>query len=127
MNNFKNMANYIIQDKKPPVSSNFFLNGRVIDLRMTLGARVLKELPQNSPKIPEIYKKILEVNSENANIKILLKSPLAIALSIDGKDSGIWDDKRDDIRRNVKYAHQLNPDWYSEAINYCLNKLKTLN
>ncbi len=127
MNQFISMEKYIIQGKKPTIKENFHLNTEVRNLRRTLGERVLKELPEDSPKIPENYKEILEVNKENANIKILLKSPLSIALSIDGKNSGIWDDKRNHIRRNVKYAQQLNPDWYSEAINYCLNKLQTLN
>jgi len=35
----------------------------------------------------------------------------------------LWDRENEYVRRNVKYCYQLNPEWYGEAINYCLTKL----
>lgn len=123
---FKQISNFIFQGTQPSLDKNFHLKRRVIDMRSSLGARVLNELPQKWVKIPEEYKFILPVDMENANVKIMLKSPLAVALSIDGKDSAIW--KEDEERkRYVKYVQQLHPGWYGEAINYCLLKLKNMN
>lgn len=120
---FTQIANYVMQNQIPKIHEGYFLNGRILNLRTSLGRRVLNELPQKCPKVPESYKKILPVNDMNASVKILLKSPLAVALSIAGKDDGLWDRDDEYVRRNVKYTHQINPEWYSEAINYCLTKL----
>jgi hypothetical protein len=120
---FTQIANYVIQNRMPRIQEGYFLNGRILNLRTSLGGRVLNELPQKCPKIPDSYKNILPVNDINANVKILLKSPLAVALSIAGKDDALWDKDNEYVRRNVKYTYQLNPEWYSEAINYCLTKL----
>jgi hypothetical protein len=117
------ILNFIIQDDALILNENFHLNRKVNEMRSSLGARVLSELPSQSPKIPEKYKSILPVNSDNANVKILLKAPLSIALSIYGKDDEVWRPNNENIRRNIKYCQQLNPEWYSQAINYCLNKL----
>lgn len=122
-NNFKRTSNFILQDIKPSIDGSFHFNSRVTNLRGALGARVLNELPKKCPKVPEVFKNVLSVSFENASVKILLKSPLAVALSITGKDDAIWSEEYEEIRRNIKYAQQLNPEWYSEAINYCLNKI----
>jgi hypothetical protein len=92
-------------------------------LRSSLGEKVLKELPKICPRIPESYKYILPINEANSIIKILIKAPLAVALSIAGKDNTMWKLEAENIRRNIKYSQELNPQWYSEAICYCLSKL----
>jgi hypothetical protein len=120
---FNQISNYVMKSLKPKINGGYHLNGRILDLRSSLGSKVLSELPQKCPKVPEIYKDIIPVNDTTANVKILLKSPLAVALSISGKDETLWDKDNEYIRRNVKYSYQVNPEWYSEAINYCLTKL----
>jgi len=122
-NNFGQTSTYVLQDRKPKMDKDYFLNGKINSLRASFGAKVLSELPKSCPKIPDLYKKIIAVNNESANVKILLKSPLAVALSIAGIDESLWNEENEYVRRNVKYSYQLNPEWYSEAINYCLTKL----
>lgn len=122
-NHFSQTSNYVLQDRKPKIEHGYFLNGKINNIRASLGSKVLKELPTTCPKVPEIYKNIIAVTKETANVKILLKSPLAVALSIAGKDESLWNKENEEIRRNVKYSYQLNPEWYSEAINYCLTKI----
>ena len=120
---FNQISNYVMKSLKPNIIGGYHLNGRVLNLRASLGSKVFSELPQKCPKVPEVYKDIIPVNGTNANVKILLKSPVAVALSISGKDESLWEKESEYIRRNIKYSYQLNPEWYSEAINYCLTKL----
>jgi hypothetical protein len=120
---FEKTANYVLQDTKPKIETGFHLNGRINLLRGSLGGKVLTELPRQSPRVPEIYKEIIPVGNDTAAIKVLLKSPLSVALSISGKDEGLWGQENENIRRNVKYSQQLDPKWYGEAINYALSKL----
>ncbi len=120
---FEQTSNFILQDARPPLYNDFHLNTKIYNVRMSMGARVLNELPEKCPKILEQFKYILKVTKENSKVKILLKSPLAIALSITGIDNEMWKENGEDIRRYVKYAQLLNPEWYSEAINYSLSKL----
>jgi hypothetical protein len=123
-NYFSKISEYIMQDMIPKIPTGYFLRGKITNLRASLGVKVLNELPKECPKIQEEYKEIIGVNEENRNVKILLKSPLAVALSITGKDETLWNEQNEYIRRNVIYSQQLNPEWYSEAIIYCLNKIK---
>ena len=92
-NYFSQIMKYVMQDVKPKFKQDFFLNGRITSLRESLGARVLKELPEKCPVIPEAFKHLLPVDETNAHVKILLKSPLAVALSIAGKDEFLWKHK----------------------------------
>jgi len=46
-----------------------------------------------------------------------------VALSIAGKDEALWHEDNEFRRRNIRYAQQLNPEWYAEALNYCLTKI----
>jgi hypothetical protein len=120
---FSKISNYVLQDSKPKIEPGYHLNGRINQLRGSLGVKVLTELPEKCPKVPEIYKAIIPVCRDTAAIKILLKSPLSVALSIGGKCDGLWGSENENIRRNVKYSQQLDPEWYGEAINYALSKI----
>lgn len=120
---FAVIANYLLGGQIPILENNFHLNTRIIKLRESLGAKVLTELPSECPKVPDHYKSIISVNHSTAPIKILLKSPLSVALSIAGADDTLWSDGNEYIRRNVKYAQQLSPEWYSEAILFALTKI----
>lgn len=121
-NNFSKIHKYILTgqiDQTQPINTHENIN----NLKSSFGERILKELPKDCPKIPEEFKQVLPINETNSMVKILLKAPLAVALSICGKDQAIWKQESDAIRRNIKYCKELNPKWYSEAICYCLSKL----
>ena len=84
---FQKISNHILQNRKPTANPNFHLNTRINSLRSSLGARVLNELPKKCPEIPLQYDHLLPGHFNN--IDILLKSPLAVALSIAGKDESL--------------------------------------
>ena len=118
------MSNFILREISNFDITGFHLNTKISELRGSLGERVLTQLPTKCPKILEEYKHIIPINADTRIIKILLKSPLAVALSVKGKDESIWDSSNEEIRRFIKYSQHLNPEWYSEAIVYSLSKLK---
>lgn len=120
---FLSISNFIMQGLIPTSNNGFHLNAKIIQLRSSLGDKVLSQLPKKSPKIPEKFKEIIPVNETTANVKILLKSPLSVALSITGADESLWNRDNEEVRRYVRYSQQLNPEWYSEAINYCITKI----
>lgn len=125
---FEKITNTIINGENYSFN-NFFLNGEINNMRQTLGEKVLNELPQICPKIPEKYKPILPVTYDTRLVKILLKAPLAVVLTMTGLFEKIWDDNEQEetIRRNIQYCQWIAPDWYGKAILYCLNQLRTLN
>jgi hypothetical protein len=121
---FRKISSYLLQSVTPKIPEGYHLNGRINSIRKLLGSKVLSELPRECPTLPKAYQNIISVNEVNSNVKILLRSPVAVALSITGIDESLWNEDNEIKRRNVKYSQQLNPDWYSEAINYCLTKLQ---
>lgn len=123
IDSFKQTAKYIIYDTVPVMRTGFHLNSEINKMRSLMGPKVLAELPAKCPKVPEDYKKIIGVNTELANVKLLLKSPVTVALSIAGLDDLLWKKENEEVRRHVRYSQLLNPAWYSDAINYCLTKI----
>jgi len=119
---FKETAGYIMHGSAPKLKQGFHLNSEISKMRSLLGPKVLAELPTKCPKVPERFKSIIGVNAELANVKLLLKSPVTVALSITNLDHTLWKKENEEIRRHVRYSQVLNPAWYSEAINYCLTK-----
>lgn len=119
---FKETAGYIFRDTTPRLKQGFHLNTEISKMRSLLGSKVLAELPKKCPKVPEVFKSIIGVNADLANVKLLLKSPVTVALSIANVDHTLWKKENEDVRRHVRYSQLLNPAWYSEAINYCLTK-----
>jgi len=93
------------------------------DLRSTLGERVLKELPRLSPKITKNYNISI---IDHYPVKLLLRSPIAVAESIKNiqQEYPIWagDDFKDGIRRNIQYSQYLNPDFYNKTIIHVLKE-----
>jgi len=120
--NFNKIYKYILSGNIEKIAS-INTPDNIYQLRASLGARVLKELPTICPKIPVEFKNVLPVNDTNSIVKILIKSPLAVALSISGNDSSIWNSEADTIRRNIQYCQEIKAEWYSKAICYCLSKL----
>ena len=103
----------------------FPVGQKIYDMRMTLGARVISEIPDDCPKIGAEFKNILQVDRSNAIVKILLKTPVAVAQSIKNKENDIWNNtiRGENVRRNMKYCTELHPEWFSEALLYSLNQI----
>lgn len=105
------------------IVSNTITQRDILDLRQQLGERVLKELPYHSPKISSNYSIHIEQHKE---VKVLLRSPIAVAESINNieKKYPIWggDEFRDVIRRNIQYSQYLKPDFYNSIIFHVLNR-----
>ena len=71
------------------------------------------------------------INGENSMVKLLLKAPLTVALSITGKDESIWQnnemsDDNEIIRRNIQYAQSIHTDWHTKAIIYSINSINRI-
>jgi hypothetical protein len=118
---FDKIAACILKNGQYPVDYHYPTETRTV--RQSLGERVLQELPTICPSIQDNLSQILPVNADTYPIKILLKAPLAVALSMSGRDESIWKTSAT-IRRNVQYCQPLAPDWYGKSILYCLNQLK---
>lgn len=103
-------------------NTNNILNSDITNVRSQLGQRVLQELPFHSPKITNEYNISI---ANHSPVKLLLKSPIAVAESI--KDTQIeytiWagNDFKDAIRRNIQYSQYLNPEFYNRVILHALN------
>ncbi len=99
------------------------LQSHIRDLRAQLGARVLDELPYNSPKITSHYS--IQIEDHN-QVRLLIQSPIAVAESINDiqNDFPLWagDEKREVIRRNIQYSQYLKPDFYNKIILHALNR-----
>ncbi len=121
---FEELAEVVLQGK-PLAFSGFSPRQDMIKLLSPLGDRVLGELPTNTPKIPEKYKDILPVDKSNFRYKIFFKAPLAVALSLRENSHNLWDHgDAEQIRRNIRYAKWLAPEWYAKALLFCLYKLQ---
>lgn len=118
---FDKIAACILKNGQYPVAYHYATETRTV--RQSLGERVLQELPTVCPSIQDNFSQILPVNADTYPIKILLKAPLAVALSMSGRDESIWNTSVT-IRRNVQYCQPLAPDWYGKSILYCLNQLR---
>lgn len=103
------------------VKKENILNSDIRDLRAQLGERVLKELPRMTPKITKEYN--IPIN-DHLPVKLLLRSPIAVAESIKDTPNAypIWagDDHRESIRRNIQYSQYLNSEFYSRVILHAL-------
>lgn len=105
------------------IQSEKIMYSDIHDLRAKLGERVLKELPVKSPKITKNYNISIK---EHYPVKLLLRSPIAVAESINNtqQEYPIWagEDFKDDIRRNIQYSQYLNPDFYNKTIIHVLKE-----
>lgn len=127
---FEQVKAQVLEGKLIP-NPYFSVNQEKQKVRQHLGIRVLNELPRRHAKIPKNYWSVLPVDSEPHKIWALLIAPLAVALSISGKEEPengktIWglDEESVQIRRNIRYAKWLAPEWYASALLFCLYKLQ---
>lgn len=93
----------------------------ISNIRAKLGERVLGELPLHTPKITKDYGIPIE---QHFQVKLLLRSPIAVAESINDtqKEFPLWagNDFRDTIRRNIQYSQYLNTEFYNRVILHAL-------
>lgn len=100
--------------------SNTFIN----DERSKLGERVLSELPKNTPHTTHNYGIKLE---SHYIVKLLLRSPIAVAESICEKsDKSIWayDELTTLLRRNIQYVSYIAPELYKHILLHTLSMIK---
>lgn len=98
-------------------------NSDILELRSKLGEKVLRVLPENSPRITKNYNIPIE---QHLPVRLLLQAPIAVAESISGvpNDFPIWggDEVRESIRRNIQYSQFLNQEFYNKLLINVLNK-----
>lgn len=95
---------------------------RITDLRAKLGPRVLEELPSLKPRVTKEYN--IPVR-DHKQVRLLVKSPIAVAESIKNvaTEYPIWgiDPFLNTIRRNIQYSQYLSPEFYKDTILHVLN------
>ena len=107
-----------------PIEVDSVLNGDILDLRAKLGDRVLNELPRSCPKATQNYGISVK---DHYQVKLLIKSPIAVAESITGtfeSERSIWSNKAENIRRNIQYSQYLNPEFYNRTLLHVLKKVR---
>jgi hypothetical protein len=96
-------------------------NYDISSLREALGAKVLSELPNSSPRIIDNYNIPID---EHIKVRLLIQAPIAVAESITDRqrEYPIWGggDNRDKIRRNIQYSQYLNPEFYKKVLLHAL-------
>ena len=124
---FKEISEYV-QTNKVPNFKFSVLNVEINDLRRSLGEKALNELPDLAPSIPDQFKSIIPVDKTNWIVKVLLKVPVSVALSISEEDTSLWEDGENwaEIRRNIQFVQWLTPQWYGLAILHSLNRIHNL-
>lgn len=120
---FNMLSQFISTNQRNILQIDFVLRTRFHDVRSTLGERILNEIPVESPNIPTEFINILPLPINPENVRLLISSPLSVALAMSGKADCIWGPKNKKIRRHIKYCYHLTPEWYADAIIYSLIKL----
>lgn len=99
-------------------------NADIAEHRAMLGERVLTELPTYAPKVTNEYGIRIQ---DHLQVKLLLRSPIAVAESINNiqKEVPIWggDDYRNIIRRNIQYSQYVAGEFYKRTLLYVLNRI----
>lgn len=88
--------------------------------QMKLGARVLKEIPNNN--FPETNKDKYPFPDYNYRLELIMCSAIAVAESIlnnSGAEYTLWNEpnNQDAVRRNVQYVQYLTPKLYNKIIH----------
>lgn len=97
------------------------LHPELTELRKELGERVLNELPRYHPLIHNKYHIPIDNHHQ---IKLLIKSPIAVAESIMGKNENcLWksDEESEIIKKNIQYSQFLVPEFYNSVISWVLS------
>ncbi|QXP63254.1 hypothetical protein [Polaribacter sp. HaHaR_3_91] len=117
-NDLQEVLNYVTGNNINPKKITY---SQIMNLRASLGVRVLRELPYGSPKINS--QRNIPIN-EHKPIKLLLNAPIAVAESINNLQdkTSIWggDEFREMIRRNIQYSQYINQTFYNKLLAYAL-------
>lgn len=119
---FTHIKRFVIQGVVP-FRANVAINAWIGELQSNLGEAVITGIPNEYPGVSDNYKPIIPVAENNFHIKLLLRTPVAIALSIFNKEHGMWLPEAAQIRRNMKYSYLLDSEWYAKAIIYSLSRI----
>ena len=118
---FSQIRRFAMQDQRPIVDNSISPTQKFYGVRSSLGEKVLSGIPRQCPPVSESYEKLIPVACAD-NLALLIKSPLAVALSIAGKSDCLWCAEGEHIRRNVRYSQEIHPDWYGYAVCHFLSK-----
>jgi hypothetical protein len=111
------------------------LNTEISSMRARLGETIINELPQKIPWLKELRKHIIPFPNEIPKLKIMARCPFTIGLSklnlytkdlneTEGKHD-IWNLNNHEVRRNIIYCQQIDPEWYDLALKYTIfNNIK---
>ncbi|MBK7038244.1 MAG: hypothetical protein IPH42_18440 [Bacteroidetes bacterium] len=110
------------------------INSEINNMRARLGEAIINELPSRRPWLKEERKGIIPFPNEIPKLKIMARCPIAIGLikcdiysselPVNDNKFDIWDHNNHEVRRNIIYCQQLDPEWYELAVTYTINKLK---
>jgi len=113
---------------------NTHLNTDINNMRARLGEAIINELPFRKPWLKEESKNLIPFPNEIPKLKIMARCPVAIGLMkrdfysrdlpVNDYKFDIWDSNNHEVRRNIIYCQQLDPEWYELAVTYTINKLK---
>jgi hypothetical protein len=117
------LYNYL--NTKKIIITNRVGNSEIINLRSQLGARILNELPRETPTTNHSYNVPIE---NHIHVSLLLRTPIAVSESIAGKQAPLnfWvsSPQANKIRRNMQYAQFLNFTFYKALLYQTLNQIK---
>ncbi len=116
------------------ITEGFHLKTAINNMRGKLGESVIGELPHRRPFIIKSRKFIIQI--EHENLKIMARCPITIALlklnlyESELPDGGnaydIWHFNNHEVRRNMMYCENLDPEWNDLAITYAFNQINKL-
>ncbi|MDR7732419.1 hypothetical protein RIU17_09855 [Riemerella anatipestifer] len=119
-NNLNRLINYLNNDT---LDVPLIYHPEILNVRQQLGRAVLDELPRLKPNVVSSYNIAID---NHEIISLLIKSPIAVAESINGiqEEYPIWagDEHREIIRRNIQYSQYLTPDFYNHVLLYVLTQ-----
>jgi hypothetical protein len=117
------LYNYL--NTKKIIITNRVGNSEIINLRSQLGARILNELPRETPTTNHSYNVPIE---NHIHVSLLLRTPIAVSESIAGRQAPLnfWvsSPQANKIRRNMQYAQFLNFTFYKALLYQTLNQIK---
>ncbi len=105
------------------------------NMRMLLGETVINELPKNCPWISEQRKYIITLDEPNISnrLKIMFRVPIIVALlklnnyksELPAREHiyDLWHLNNHEVRRNMIYCENLDPDWYDFAVSYAKQRI----
>ena len=106
---------------------DFHLKSEIKFMRERLGERAIRELPFGKPRLTSTQKEIIRIDSDSNKLKIMARTPVAVALLKLDKyiisEWDLWHPSSYKVRRNMMYCENLDPEWYTKAIAFTFTKI----